>query len=298
MNALQLKLREFDAYQVVRFVHGERIDYKTLRSPELQLVPGKGVIFSGRSPTWLYAWSALQAADAPWVGVYDPRESTVVIVHTRVSEYCVGCTFPIPPEHVQATPPENVSEKPKRQQQGVRLALVGPPHSGKSVFGYALAQALRVRLPDRVFFLRAVPDGEGNWFAEMPPEQARLHRIKGAWSEDFVRSVEREIEGLGQTKPLLLVDTGGKIDRYTYRILQACTHAVVVSGRPDGVLEWIGVIKAAEAQPLAVVYSSLEEVSKVLRSEIPMELRVGPTERGKQPAIPEVFLTYLINLVR
>ena len=298
MEPLKIHHRVQDAYQVFCFEHDARLPYEAIQQQPLSPVPGKGVVLSGRSPTWLFAWAVAQAMDTPWVAIYDPRVGGALVVHSRVSEPTVGTLVPVPAEHVLLeVPPDKQPET--RAQTGVgqpRIALVGPPHSGKSVVGYALDRALEERLPGETFFLRAVPDGEGNWYAELPPRRADIFRIKGRWDEPFVQQIEKEIQTLGQTKTLTLVDTGGKIDSYTYRILRACSHAIVVSSRPEVVAEWIGAIKAAEADLLAVVHTSLEVVSEVLEPGPPMILHIGPTERGKHPAIPEVLIEHLLHL--
>ena len=83
------------------------------------------------------------------------------------------------------------------------------------------------------FLLRACPDGEGNWFGEIAPDLAATLRYKKQWDEAFVTGMTAQIRALTESKRLLLVDLGGRIDRRTQSILNCCHAAVIVSRDPE-----------------------------------------------------------------
>jgi CRISPR-associated protein Csx3 len=114
------------------------------------------------------------------------------------------------------------------------VVIGGPPHSGKSVLTYLLTRRLRA-LKVEHYVLRACPDGEGDWSQETPPERVRLLRQKGQFSQDFVDRVCRD---LAQRHLPLIVDVGGKPTPDQERILDQCTHAVLISANEAGLAEW------------------------------------------------------------
>jgi hypothetical protein len=86
------------------------------------------------------------------------------------------------------------------------------------------------------------------------------------------------------------VDVGGRIDRRNQRILNCCTHALIVSRDPNAVAEWCGALQAAEIKVLAEIESNLEEACEVIERE-PLRLRLGPLERERRDiSLPEELL--------
>ncbi|MGQ9614706.1 CRISPR-associated protein Csx3 [Chloroflexus sp.] len=114
------------------------------------------------------------------------------------------------------------------------VLIGGPPHSGKSVLTYILTHYLREQGIEH-YVLRACPDGEGDWSQESTPDQVRLLRQKGEFDRRFVDRVCRDIE---QRHLPLLVDMGGRPTPDQERIIQHCTHAIVLSATPEGLQEW------------------------------------------------------------
>ena len=259
---------------------------------------GQGVILYGRVPTWLMAYAATHVPPtSPWIGVYDPKLQAAVIVHSRVKELQEGDRIPLHEgdvSQIQEQLKVAASDVQERESDelaaSIRLAIVGPPHSGKSVFSYALQRALDACYPEDVYLLRAVPDGEGNWFHELPSGKAMLYRQKGRWSNAFVTRMEEAIKRLSKQKRFVLVDTGGKIDSYTRRLLSACTHAFIVSRSPEETCLWQGAVQAAGAELVGIIHSSLEPVGELLEEGPPPVWRIGPLERGKHPSIPDGLL--------
>ncbi len=150
------------------------------------------------------------------------------------------------------------------------VLIGGPPHSGKSVLIYLLSQLLRQQQVEH-YVLRACPDGEGDWSQEAAPELVRLLRQKGAFDQRFVDRVCRDIE---RRHLPLLVDMGGRPTYDQERIIQHCTHAIVLSATTEGLLEWRnrverhGLIVIAELFSVLNGNDQLETETPVLRGVI------------------------------
>lgn len=106
------------------------------------------------------------------------------------------------------------------------VVVGGPPHSGKSVLTYSLTRALRRReIPHNV--IRAYPpDGEGDWFQTGNQAFVRHVRVKGAQSEAWLPLLRRDI---AQRHLPLIVDIGGLPTTEQEALLDACTHAVLLT---------------------------------------------------------------------
>ncbi len=150
------------------------------------------------------------------------------------------------------------------------VVIGGPPHSGKSVLTYLLTQRLRA-LQVEHYVVRACPDGEGDWSQEAPPERVRLLRQKGQFSHNFVDRVCRD---LAQRHLPLIVDVGGKPTRDQERILDRCTHAVLISANEAELTEWRdrferhGLPIIAELRSVLTGEDRIDATTPVLRGQI------------------------------
>jgi len=151
------------------------------------------------------------------------------------------------------------------------ILIGGPPNAGKSVLFYSLTQTLHEH-GVRHHAIRACPDGEGNWYQEihrsLDPETIRLLRIKKAWSDSFVEGICRDLEG--RHLPLL-VDMGGRPRESQMRILQACTHSLLLLRRdePESMDAWRALVNRAGLLPLAEIFSEHDGTSTII-SETPV----------------------------
>ncbi|QSR84643.1 CRISPR-associated ring nuclease Crn3/Csx3 [Methylacidimicrobium sp. B4] len=264
----------------------------------------KGLILYGRGPIWLYAYLIHLSHPSRWAAIYDPRFGGIVVQAHHPEAPSVGAIIPresieryVPRQTESALTKRSAAESPRHRV----IAIVGPPHSGKSVFLWWLYNTLSKRVPaavfhDQVFIVRACPDGEGNWFHEISGSNETL-RFKNQWDADFVAKIVEHIRGLSLAKVLLLVDCGGKIDRFNQAILNACTDALIVSREDEAIAEWRGVAKSCELRIIAEVKSILEPGSSVL-SESPLRLRIGGLIRGASPGeLPEPLIAHVISVV-
>ncbi len=137
----------------------------------------------------------------------------------------------------------------------------GPPHAGKSVLFYSLAKALRERsIPHHA--IRACPDGEGNWFHEFDQEKVRLIRVKGTWTDDFVKRICVDIE---QRHLPLLVDVGGRPTEKQTCLFRNSTHSLLLlrADQEDNADFWRHLVKVHGLLPLAELYSARSGVSTI-----------------------------------
>jgi|GEM_PF-296142 len=248
----------------------------------------KGIVINGKAPIWLYARLVTLCQEAPYVATFDPRHGAIVVASRADAARRVGDI--IPGEEILALLPKP-SDAPKGEElkpsiPSKVIAFLGPPHSGKSVLLNALRLRMQEELPpecfQRDFFIvRACPDGEGDWFSEIPKDIALTLRYKSPFDEEFVDRVCAELEPLRQQKRLLLVDCGGKIDKKNQRILNLCTHALIVSRDPEQIPEWRGAARASELEILAEVESVPTPCAEVLRTS-PLAIRLGKLARGAE----------------
>lgn len=257
----------------------------------------KGIILDGRAPIWLYTYLTHLCHPTAWLAVGDPRYGAIVIAgHVPISP-AVGSVIPIEKLQQYRRKPEAVSQSSERTRDAARriIAFVGPPNSGKSVLLRALYDALRITIPVEefqrdVFLFRACPDGEGNWFGEIPPEFAATLRYKHQWDDSFVTRIGSHLDGIATSKRLVLVDLGGRIDRRNQQILNRCTHAVIVSNNPQAVSEWSGALKASDVEVIARIDSVRTETSDVLGLS-PLHLRFGALDRDRRDIrLPAEFI--------
>ena len=141
-------------------------------------------------------------------------------------------------------------------------ALIGgPPHAGKSVLFYSLTHALRER-GIRHHAIRACPDGEGNWTQESDEKTVSQIRIKGDWTDDFVKRICSDLEH--RCLPLL-VDMGGHPKESQTCILRQCTQSLLLlrPDRDDYTRLWLRLVAESGLSPLAQIDSQLEGTSTI-----------------------------------
>jgi CRISPR-associated protein Csx3 len=261
----------------------------------------RGVVINGKGPVWLFAHLVHLCHPTAWVATADPRLGAVIVENHVPAGPRVGDV--ISPEGIKPYLPTHPPLPKDKQSTGRSpsrvVALIGPPHSGKSVFMNALRVAIRKwnpKLFQREFFIvRACPDGEGDWFADIPANEATTFRYKGSFTDEFVNKVCAQLDALKKQKSLLLVDCGGKIDKKNQAILNHCTHAIIVSSDPHAFAEWRGAAAASEVKVIAEVESVQDEISKLVDTGPPQRVKLGRLERHSSVInIPDILLESLL----
>lgn len=258
--------------------------------------PRKGVVISGRAPVWLYAYLVHECHPTLWVACFDPRLGAVV-TSTHSTQLSVGTVIPIealnlavPSLSIQSAKPSPVAD-----DGGPGLLVVGPPDSGKSVLSHQIFSTLVQDYPD-IYLQRAHWDGEGNWTLELPPEatdeerEAYKRLNKGALTAQFFPYQGEAILSLRRQKQLVIVDAGGMVQPEKLSILEACTHYLIISSKPEEIEPWHDFcLGEGGLEPVAVIHSVLEEKLEVLQREPFLEMVSGPWVMGKTEGIPDVL---------
>jgi CRISPR-associated protein Csx3 len=270
----------------------------TLQLPS-ELDFSRGIILYGWAPTWLYAHLTARCQAAAWVACCSVNlpKHTAVVVSSRV-------------DGVQTGDLVTMALKPK---QGTVILIGGPPDSGKSVFAYALQRSLRQYFlqhdPSRKVFLhRANWDGEGNWAHEMAPDAAkalvdqygqRPHLIKNNqnYIQRYFQSQAATTANIRDLVDVVLVDVGGRVQDEKLPLVEACTHSIVISCKPERVSEWQVFCGDRGLQPLAVIHSVEKDQCLVVGNDGFLEVKAGRWERGKTEQVPGVILRAVIEAI-
>lgn len=142
----------------------------------------------------------------------------------------------------------------------LKIVLAGPPHSGKSCLRYALREALKALMPacPYPYFITACPDGEGSWFHQTAAADTDLAgALKQANKQRYTGSHARVYEEWVRTcqVSLTFVDIVGRIDEKNEKICRHATHAILISGSPEGFQEWREFFGALGVPVLAEIHS-------------------------------------------
>lgn len=160
------------------------------------------------------------------------------------------------------------------------ILLAGPPHSGKSVLSYMLSQKLRDQGIAH-YLLRAVPDGEGDWFLESDPDQARILKLKH--KENFTAKFVDHMTAVIQNRLLpLLVDIGGQPQGDQFRILKACTHSILLYRTEDEFDRWQEHLGDLGLLPVAELRSSQGSVEQIMAHKPVLQAVITGLERHRE----------------
>lgn len=179
----------------------------------------------------------------------------------------------------------------------MKIAIGGPPHSGKTV----LIGIFRQLLPrDKFVVIEAAPDGEGitGWSFEADPELVRAIRRKGKFLEEFVNWVVDSVRN--STMPITFVDLGGmlldeagnftptgvRLTPQNERIVRECGYLIVIANPnyAEVAKVWVDEGIRLSAKPLAILESVLTGADdEVWEMEAPLRARITKLERECPP---------------
>ncbi len=147
------------------------------------------------------------------------------------------------------------------------VMIGGPPNAGKSVLTYSLTHALRELNIDH-YVIRAHPDGDGDWFQQIEPDQVRAIHVRGRWTDEFVQAI---CTALAHRHLPLLVDVGGLPTEEQKRMFLYCTHSLLLlrADKPEIADMWRQIAAQNGLLPLANLYSSLDG-NLIINAESPV----------------------------
>lgn len=248
----------------------------------------QGVVLWGAAPIWLYSHliKRCMALAAAWVGTFDLRTGSFVVVASRCSDMVPGEAFGL-----------------INKSHSSAILIGGPPNSGKSVLCHALYNRLKHQTSSKNIYLhRAQWDGEGSWFAEMTnrslaEELSKRFRAQG--TARFFPHHAEAVSKIRQSMELVLVDFGGKPEPADLVLVRRCTHYIIISREPDAIADWHDFCRRRGGlKPLAVIHSVLEKQQQILPNKQFLELIAGPWKRHETLNVPEVLLTEVLKLSR
>ncbi len=143
----------------------------------------------------------------------------------------------------------------------MKIILGGPPHSGKSCLRYGLKEAIK-NIPNSPYpyVITACPDGEGCWFQETHNKNSKLaQKLKLPYKSNFSKEkVQMWAQWVSNSsEPLTFIDIGGIPDEKNEEICRTATHAIIVYGKLDSLLQWRDFCKRLDIQIIAEIHSDL-----------------------------------------
>lgn len=290
---LQLTVTEVIAQNGTRFQCLEidlavpKLDPEVLKDLKLptDLNFSQGVVLWGAAPIWLYSHlvKRCMSLGAAWVGTYDLRTGSFVVVASRCSEMICGDAISI-----------------INKSHSSAILIGGPPNSGKSVLCHALNCTLKQKVKN-IHLHRAQWDGEGSWFAEMEnralaEELSKRSRAQG--SNRFFLHHAEAVSNMRQSMELVFVDFGGMPQPSDLVLVRRCTHYIIISREKDAIASWHDFCgRRGGLKPLAVIHSVQEKREEVLPNERFLEIMAGPWQRHETLNVPKLLLTKVINLL-
>lgn len=143
----------------------------------------------------------------------------------------------------------------------MKLALMGPPHTGKSCFKAALKTAFG-RLPARpyLYVIDATADGEGAWYHETAarhPDLARSlkERKRKPYTWKFADWAAGSVRDCGER--YVLIDTGGMITLMNCLVWAFASHALLLHKDPASLEDWRAVCRHLRLPIFAEIESDL-----------------------------------------
>jgi len=297
-------LNTSENFQILDFIIQKNgtLDYKDLKNISLpeNIDFSKGVIINGKGPIWLYVYLAHLCHPSAWIATVDPRIGAVVVESHKPGSPMVG-------EFIERDSFMKYLQKPDLTTVGTIsksttnkiIAFLGPPHSGKSTFMNLLRVKLaKVMKPEeyqrKFFIIRGCPDGEGDWYSDIPPEIAKTFRYKHPFDNEFLSAVCSSLEQIKEQKDIIFVDCGGKIDKKNQCILNHCTHAFIISKDETKIAEWRGLALGSELKIIAEIKSEQFDCENIITTN-PLMLQLGKLEHGRKINIPEIIIEAIIN---
>jgi hypothetical protein len=198
---------------------------------------------------------------------------------------------------------ESESQIPEKKEIGncLKVVIVGPPHSGKSIAENFLRKLLPV---DDTMRIAAQPDGEGDWTQNLYGENldlAKELRNKGSFTPENVQAWKEQIKNTD--KRFNLIDLGGVVSPENEELCEEANAMIIISSDENKNQEWIDLAKRKGLNIIALLHSTLEPQQewfvKTPDKEWNNEGLVVGLERGKfnESETLKSLASYMLELV-
>ncbi|MEM4368186.1 MAG: CRISPR-associated ring nuclease Crn3/Csx3 [Candidatus Anstonellales archaeon] len=92
---IEFKIKENENFVILEFELKRELEPKDLNNisppdPIKNKFSSKGVVLSGRGPVWLYGFLVHYYHPTRFIGVYEPRLNSAVVIESHCVEYKVG----------------------------------------------------------------------------------------------------------------------------------------------------------------------------------------------------------------
>ncbi|MCL2869715.1 RNA helicase domain-containing protein [Candidatus Saccharibacteria bacterium] len=173
-------------------------------------------------------------------------------------------------------------ERQEKLKNGVKVVIVGPSHSGKSVFTHELRHHLDT---DKLYVFSATRDGEGVWFQDgYNRPEVREKRQKDTDNQTPPEFVEYARQAINDwVGPLMLIDIGGLTTDENARIIDGATHAIILSNDLSKIDEWSKFVGQHGIDVIAKLHSNYDSADDLQLDKVKTNQLVGSVhhlERG------------------
>ena len=170
-------------------------------------------------------------------------------------------------------------DKDERLTRGVKVAVLGPPHSGKTV----ILQGIQHEMDSTAARLDVSHgDGEGSWFENnYHDSEVRRLRRKIAMGEEGVGRTLNQLETF--STPLALMDVGGRIHDDNRAIVAMATHAIILGETEEVRQTYAELARSSDVSVIAMIDNRLTETPDSIATEIGSRMlraNVGDLHRG------------------
>ena len=173
--------------------------------------------------------------------------------------------------------------------KSIKVAIGGPPRSGKTCFLVGLCENLPRFLR---YLLRACPDGEGTWTYKS--EASAKYRRKGQFVPGLVDWYCQSLAKCVMA-PIVLVDIGGRCSDENSRILRegGVQFGIILSPSLEAIPEWERFFRSCGVEVIARVISDYNGTDDITIDADPMvvhhlDREVSAEELATRPTIQKV----------
>lgn len=194
------------------------------------------------------------------------------------------------------------TKEPQVERNSVKLALCGPPHSGKSCLRDGLRSCVLGMLnAPYPYTIPGCPDGEPAGFQEIKElDSVQASILKQEYKNDFTEAFTKQtVRAVECTSNLLnIIDLGGIRSEENKLILAKCTHAIILAGDSFDrhITDWEAFCQEVNVLVIAKIHSDLDAYSDRIDTELPLTGTIHKLQGNGQDLMSRPIIKALANL--